>query len=266
MPYIQVEPGVRLFYEIRGDGPPILFIHGWTMSHDVWEYLIPPLGKHFQTIVLDLRGNGDSDKPWGDYTYDVYARDIAAVVDTLHLRQATLVGWSLGAAIGAKYITHYGGGVEKFVSVAGAIPYFTSRPLIPFGPTRQDVHGWIEQEKRRRPEFTKKFVDSMFASSTQNYTKLWIWSLCMKTSWHVAVRSLKTLRDTDMLSVLPQITIPSAVFHGRFDSVVPIEFGQYTASSLANCKLVEFNHSGHVPFIEESDRFTKELTRFIVSH
>lgn len=265
MPYVEVEPGVRLFYEIRGEGPPILFVHGWTMSHDVWEYQIPYLAKHFQTIVLDLRGNGDSDKPWGEYSYDVYARDIAVIIDKLNIREATLVGWSMGAAIGAYYITRYGTGIKKFVSVSGALPVFTKTPLLPFGPTRQQVDDWIEAEKRKRPDFTKQFVDSLFASSVEEYTKLWIWSISMQTSWHVAISNLKTLRDMDAVSLLPQIRIPSAVFHGRLDSVVPIQLGQFTAHTIPNCQYVEFPRSGHVPFVEESVRFTKELVRFVAS-
>lgn len=263
MPYIEVESGVQLFYEVRGTGKPILFVHGWTMSHDVWEYQIVQLAKKYQTIVVDLRGNGDSDKPWSTYSYDMYANDIRVLLEQLNIHDCTLVGWSLGGAIGAHYLARMGTGVSKFISVAGAIPYFVRTPLLPYGPKKSEVDAWIHAEKTVRPDFTKQFVDSMFAMPRGDYTNLWIWNICMKTSWHVAIRSLKTLRDTNILQLLPQIQVPSAVFHGRFDTVVPVQFGRFTAKQIPDCRLVQFNGSGHVPFLEESAKFNRELTRFI---
>jgi len=263
MSFIEVDPGVNLFYEIQGKGKTILFVHGWTMDHAVWQYQISELANHFQTVVLDLRGSGDSDKPWGDYSYDVYARDIATVIQKLCLTDITLVGWSLGGAIGALYLSKYGDGVSKFISVDGVIPNFVQTASTSYGQPKEKVNAWILEEKTRRPDFTKEFVDSMFFSDVGMYTKLWIWTICMKTSWHAAISSLETLRDTDMLNILPTIKVPTAVFHGVHDHIVPFELAKLTTVQIPGAKLVSFADSGHVPFIEEHDKFNRELTQFI---
>ena len=263
MPYLQVDSGVNLFYEVRGKGKPILFVHGWTMSHDVWEYQVSELANRYQTITIDLRGNGDSDKPWGDYSYSTYVSDLHALIEHLGLRDITLVGWSLGGAIGIAYLSKYQGTVSRFVSVDGAVPVFTQSQAIPYGQLGSKVDDWIAQEQSRRPDFTKEFVDSMFYAKIGEYTKLWIWDITMKTSWNVAIQSLITLRDTNLTKLLPAIRTPVAVFHGVYDEVVPYQLGKLAAGRLPNGTLTSFHGSGHVPFIEEKDKFNKELVRFI---
>ena len=208
MPYVEVEPGVKLFYEINGTGKTILFVHGWTMSHDVWEYQVSSLAERYRTVVLDLRGHGDSDKPWSGYTYDVYARDIENFTAQMGLEDFTYVGWSMGAAIGLHYITRLASRASKFVSVDGVIPYFIAQEKLPFGPSKREVNSWIKQEKVIRPEFTKRFVDNMFYQPNLRYTKLWIFNICMKATWHAAIESLKLLRDTNLSDLMDKIKIP----------------------------------------------------------
>lgn len=265
MPYLQVAPDVNLFYEVRGQGRPVLFVHGWTMSHDVWEYQVAELANRYQTIVVDLRGSGNSDKPWGSYSYETYASDLHVLIEHLALKDVTLVGWSLGGAIGMEYLLRHKRGVQALVSVAGAVPVFTESRQIPFGQPRTTVTQWLEQERQRRPDFTKEFVDSMFYAKVGEYTKLWIWNLTMKTSWNAAIASLETLRDTDFTKVLGNVKVPVAVFHGVYDPCVPYDLAKITVSKLPKAKLTSFQASGHVPFIEEKEKFNQELIRFIES-
>lgn len=263
MPNVEVEPGVKLFYEINGTGKTILFVHGWTMNHDVWEYQVSELSKKYRTVVLDLRGHGASDKPGGKYTYDVYARDLENFIAQVGLEDFTFVGWSMGAAIGLHYITRFASRASKFVSVDGVIPYFVTTERLPFGPSRQEVNSWIRRERTDRPEFTKGFVDTMFCQPNLKYTKLWIWNICMQATWHSAIESLKLLRDTNLSNSLEKVQIPTAIFHGVHDEVVPIQFAQYTQQRIPGSIITAFNYSGHAPFIEENQAFNQALVNFV---
>lgn len=86
--------GVEINVEDIGNGKPVVFIHGWPVNHNMFEYQFTELPKHgYRCIGIDLRGFGESDKPWDAYNYDTMADDVDAVLDSPDLHDVTLVGW-----------------------------------------------------------------------------------------------------------------------------------------------------------------------------
>lgn len=92
--------GVELYYEEHGSGPPILFHHGFTGSHDGWVPIAERLRDRFRCILMDCRGAGDSEHPDGGYTIAQYAQDVVGMLDHLGLDQVAYVGHSMGGGIG----------------------------------------------------------------------------------------------------------------------------------------------------------------------
>ena len=93
---VEVEPGVRLSFEDIGAGRPVVLVHGWTMSHRVWNGTAARLAAGRRVVLPDLRGHGDSDKPAAGLGPERHAADLAALLEALDLRDVTLVGWSFG--------------------------------------------------------------------------------------------------------------------------------------------------------------------------
>ena len=88
----------------RGEGKPIVLVHGWPSSHLIFEYQMVALAERgYRVVGLDLRGFGQSDKPWHDNDFDTWATDLGAVIAALDLRDATLAGYSMGGAIAMHY-------------------------------------------------------------------------------------------------------------------------------------------------------------------
>ena len=114
--------GVNINVEEIGTGKPIVFIHGWPVNHNMFEYQFTELPKHgYRCIGIDLRGFGDSDKPWEGYNYDTMADDVKAVLDTLNLQNVILVGFSMGGPISIRYMSrHHGAHVEKLALLASS--------------------------------------------------------------------------------------------------------------------------------------------------
>ena len=112
MPFVNVDEGVSIYIEDIGSESgakdvlkPVLFIHGWPLSHEMFEYQYMALHKNgYRGIGIDLRGFGRSDKPWTGYNYDVFADDIKQVISMLNLQGVTLVGFSMGGAIVMHYV------------------------------------------------------------------------------------------------------------------------------------------------------------------
>src|ERR1700712_1851065 len=124
MSYIQSNSStspVSLFYEDWGSGKPVVFIHGWPLSHEMWEYQLTELPAHgLRCIAYDRRGFGKSSKPWGGYDYDTLATDLKAVLDELDLNNVTLVGFSMGGGEVARYFSLFGGERVSRVVLVGA--------------------------------------------------------------------------------------------------------------------------------------------------
>src|SRR5258708_27899316 len=124
---IQVEPNVRLNVEDIGSGRPVVFIHGWPLSQQMFEYQFDHLPRHgYRCVSFDLRGFGASDKPWDGYTYDRLADDLRIVLDALDLQDVALAGFSMGGAVAVRYMSRHGGArISQLALLGAAAPCFT---------------------------------------------------------------------------------------------------------------------------------------------
>src|SRR5580692_5724545 len=122
--YIEVAKNVRLHITDVGKGRPVVLIHGFPLSDEMYEYQYEALAKAgFRAIGITMRGFGQSDKPGTGYSYDTYADDIKAVLDQLQLDNVVLGGFSMGGAIAIHYMgRHHGAHVSKLALFAAAAP------------------------------------------------------------------------------------------------------------------------------------------------
>ncbi|MEO6633054.1 MAG: alpha/beta hydrolase, partial [Mucilaginibacter sp.] len=109
MPFIKVTNGTNLFYKDWGSGIPVIFVHGWCINCDSWEYIMQEMAeKGSRCIAYDQRGCGRSDQPWRGYDFITLADDLAALIERLDLDKVVLVGHSMGCGVIAQYIADYG--------------------------------------------------------------------------------------------------------------------------------------------------------------
>src|ERR1700738_5586273 len=114
---------VELFYEDHGSGKPVVLIPGWPLSGRSGEYQVPALiSAGHRVITYDRRGFGLSSQPWDGYEYDTFAADLNTLVEHLDLREATLVGFSMGGGEVARYIGSYGSARIGAAGLARGVP------------------------------------------------------------------------------------------------------------------------------------------------
>src|SRR5512133_2899976 len=132
--YIEVEPNVSLHITDAGEGRPIVLIHGWPLSDEMYEYQYNDLiNKNFRVIGITLRGFGKSDKPHGAYDYDVHAADIKKVLNQLAIEDAILGGFSMGGSIAIRFVSLYEGAhISKLALFGAAAPSWTQRDGFPY--------------------------------------------------------------------------------------------------------------------------------------
>jgi non-heme chloroperoxidase len=123
MTTIKTKDGTEIFYKDWGAGRPVVFSHGWPLTADAWDSQMLYLGQHgYRVIAHDRRGHGRSGQPWNGTDMDTYADDLAALMDTLDLHGATLVGHSTGGGEVARYIGRHGSKRVAKAVLIGAVP------------------------------------------------------------------------------------------------------------------------------------------------
>ncbi|WP_315118141.1 alpha/beta hydrolase [uncultured Clostridium sp.] len=265
--YIKVEPDVKIYVEdVNPNGSKtILFIHGWPANHNLFEYQFNELPKMgYRCIGMDIRGFGNSDKPWGGYDYNRLADDVRCVVEALKLKDFTLAGHSVGGAIAIRYMArHNGYGVSKLALFAAAAPSFTRRPNFPYGLPKEEVTKLIQGTYSDRPKMLQGFGDIFFFQYTTGPFSDWFFQLGLQgAGWSTAALAT-TLRDESLFSDLGKIHVPTLILHGIHDKVSLFPLAIAQNKGIRNSKLVPFKYSGHGLFWEERDKFNMELMNFI---
>jgi len=265
--FIEVEPNIHLHVRDWGQGKTIVFIPGWPLSHEMFEYQFTQLPLHgFRCIGITQRGFGKSSKPWGEYNYDVFADDIKKVLETLDLRDITLAGHSMGGAVSLHYMMrHKADRVSKLALFGAAAPSFTKRPNFPYGVEPAVVDGFIEACFKDRARLNKDFGKIFFRTENAVSPELgnWFHNMGMEASPHATAACLSALRDSDLRDDLSHINVPTMIFHSTKDKICPFELAEAMNTGIKGSKLIRFENSGHGLFYEEKDKFNTELINFI---
>jgi non-heme chloroperoxidase len=265
--YIEVERGIRVFVEdINPNGSrTVLFIHGWPVNHQMFEYQFDQLPQYgFRCIGMDLRGFGKSDRPWTGYSYDRLADDVRVVIETLCLQDVLLVGFSIGGAIAIRYMArHAAYGVSKLSLLAAAAPVFTKRPDYPYGLPKEEVNALIHKTLMDRPKMLSEFGSLFFASQISPDFRSWFQTLGLQASGHGTAMAAVSLRDEDVRKDLPKINVPTGIFHGVHDQIVPFQSAMVLNKMIVNSEFYRFEHSGHGVFYDELEKFNARFIRFL---
>lgn len=265
--YIKVEQNVNIYVEdVNPEGKKtLLFIHGWPANHNLFEYQFNQLPKMgYRCIGIDLRGFGNSDKPFNGYSYDRLSDDIRCVVNELKLQNFVLCGHSVGGAIAIRYMArHNGYGVRKLALFAAAAPSFVKRPNFPYGLPIDAVNKIIDDTYNDRPKMLEDFGYKFFFQNTTRPFSDWFFNLGLQAAGWSTAKVAISLRDETLFDDLGKINVPTLILHGVHDSICPFQLGIIQKNAIRNSKLVPFQNSGHGLFWEERKKFNNELAQFI---
>jgi len=264
--YIEVEANVRLHISDGGEGRPVVLIHGWPLSDEMFEYQYNALiEKKYRVIGITLRGFGKSDKPYGQYNYDIHASDIKSILNKLEITDAVLVGFSMGGAIAIRFAASDSGShVSKLALVGAAAPIWTQRKNFPYNLPKSAVNDLIELNYTDRPQLLADFAKIFSATETSLNEGIgnWLNGICLSASSYATAQCLIALRDTDLRSDLAKITIPTVIMHGKKDKICSFDLAGQMKAGIKNSYIVPFENSGHSIFLEEIQKLNSELIKF----
>ena len=220
---------IDLYYEDHGSGTPVVLIHGWPLSGASWEKQLPVLlGAGHRVITYDRRGFGRSSQPDSGYDYDTFASDLNEIMTKLDLRDAALVGFSMGGGEVARYLGKYGSErVKQAVFIASIPPFLLKTADNPAGLDGSVFEGIKKAIIADRPAFLSEFLKNFYNVDELGGKK--ISNQAVHLSWMVgAGASPKGTLDcvqawlTDFRKDLEKITVPTLVIHGDADRILPI--------------------------------------------
>jgi pimeloyl-ACP methyl ester carboxylesterase len=264
---------IELHYTDYGEGQPVVLIHGWPLSARSWEAQVPALIEAgYRVITYDRRGFGQSSQPWHGYEYDTFAADLAAVMDHLDLRDAVLVGFSMGGGEVVRYLGRYGADrVSKAVLASAVTPYLYKVDDNPDGGVEDEViESMIGGVKQDRMAFFDGFLDNYFsAGKTMKVSpqqKAYALLQLAVASPKATIDCITAFSCTDFRDDLTKITVPTLVIHGDSDNIVPIEVsGQRTAAAIPGSVLVVLEHAPHGLLVSHPDEWNAAVLQFLAS-
>jgi non-heme chloroperoxidase len=261
---------VDVHYEDRGDGRPVVLIHGWPLSSGQWEPQVSALLRAGHRVVTyDQRGFGNSSKPFGGYDFDTLAGDLRMLVEHLDLHDATLVGFSSGASQIVRYLSRFGNDrVTRVVLVSAAGPFLRRTEAHPEGVLSDEKSAeYIRCLMDDRVSFIHRFAAKFFADSgtpgaAPMRTRIVV--LAASASAQGALESFRSAVLTDFRDDLRAVTVPTLVVHGGADAVLPVEgCGSLIAAHIADSRLVVIPGAPHGLNVTRAAEFNRELLAFL---
>lgn len=275
MPFINVgtenSGAIELHYEDHGMGTPVVLIHGYPLNWRAWDKQVPVLlGTGHRVIAYDRRGFGLSSQPAGGYNYDTFAADLNWLMEKLDLRDATLVGHSMGTGEVTRYLAAYGSSrVAKAVLISPIPPFLLQAADNPDGLPASLFDGFMHSATADTPAWMRSFLDNFYNVDVLRGTL--VSEEAYAASWNVAVSASATAAveciptwETDFRADVAAIDVPVLVIQGDADRVLPLEkTGQLLPHMMQDARLVVINGGPHAIAWTHADQVNRALLEFL---
>jgi non-heme chloroperoxidase len=249
----------------RRTGIPILLIHGWSQSHLCWRRQYEgSLRDEFRLVAFDLRGHGMSEAPLQAAQYadgDTWADDLAAIIDRLALDRPILVGWSYGGFVIGDFVRQHGEKNIAGINLVGAIVGLGPKDAPLIGPGfLENAPGMCEADLPTRIAAVRRFVHSLFAKPipADDLETALAFNMIVDPK----VRALLMQRELDYAAALESIRAPVLITQGRSDLMVHPAMADRIRGHCKGAEISWYDDIGHAPFLEDPDRFNRELAIF----
>ena len=257
--------------EWGNSGRPIIFTHAWPLSADVWDYQAAALAEAgYRVIAYDRRGFGRSGQPATGYDFDTLADDLATVIAETGVRDAFVVGYSMGGGEIVRYFSRHGGKhVAKAGLVGAAASYLLKTEANPDGLDQAVFDGIKQGVRGDRRAYLIGLLSDVFFDAKRPATNPvtpetidWSVGIAMQAGLEATVACVDSFSLTDFRAELNTVTVPTLVLHGTADIPVPVALARITAQGIKQSSMIEYPDVSHGLVVTERDRVLADLKAF----
>jgi 3-oxoadipate enol-lactonase len=264
MPYLSREDGAKIYYEVHGEGEPVIFLHGIMMSTLSWLAFIPELSKRFRLILVDFRDQGQSSRMKGEYGQDIHVGDIAGLLDELHLPQVHMMGLSYGGQVALRFALQHQRRIKSFCLFN--TPNFVSNHLREIGKaweTAAELNDGARFFQLAIPFiYSEPFYEKnlAFLMERQKMFK----SLLTREWFEAFIRLSRSVKDYALTpEELKTIRVPTLLVGADLDVVISPRSMKDIHENIPNCEFIMIPNAGHGAFLERMNEFLTILIGFV---
>jgi pimeloyl-ACP methyl ester carboxylesterase len=265
--FVETNDGQRLFCRDVGRGRPVVLVHGWTLSSEIWQGQIDWLGTQgLRAVAYDRRGHGQSTKPETGYDYDRLAGDLATILDRLDVKDAVLVGHSMGAGEVVRYLARFGSQrIARVMLVAPTTPFALKTADNPEGVDRQIYDKIVAALQADRIGYLQSGTPNFIGTNPDPKVVDWAMTIALQASLQAEIQCLRAFSETDFRPDLKAITMPALIMFGTADSpIIPVN-ARRTHAAIAGSRLEIYDGAPHAVFLTNAERFNRDLATFAKS-
>src|ERR1700726_737102 len=271
---VKMKVGTAIYYKDWGSGHPVVFSHGWPLTADAWDAQMIFLGQHGHRVIAhDRRGHGRSSQSWNGNEMDTYADDLAKLIETLDLKNATLVGHSTGGGEVARYIGRHGSSkrVSKAVLIASVPPLMLKTKNNPGGlpiSVFDEIRASVVAD---RSQFFKDLSLPFYGynrsgAKTSQGVRDSFWLQGMQASIKGAYDCIKAFSETDQTEDLKKFEEPTLILQGDDDQIVPFaDSGLLQSKLIRDATLKVYPGAPHGLCTTHADQVNADLLAFLNS-
>ena len=242
--------GVKIYYEVHGDGPPLILTHGYSSTSEMWNGQIAALSKRHKLVLWDMRGHGRSDYPDNPAAYSetLTIGDMAAVLDEVGARQAIVGGLSLGGYMSLAFYRAHSERVRALL-------------IIDTGPGFKKDEAretWNKRALETAARFEREGLEVLKSASSERSTA----SHRDATGLARAARGMLTQRDARVIELLPDIKVPCLIVVGADDAPF-LAASDYMAAKIPGAKKAVIPAAGHAVNIDQPQAFVDAVLPFL---
>lgn len=253
---------IKIGYRTYGSGHPLVMIMGYGSTMNLWEpALIESLAAHYQVIVFDNRGMGLTETGSRDFSLEQFADDTAGLLDTLGLKQAYVLGWSMGSLIAEELTLRHPGTAGKLILYAS---YCDPAMFPPSGEVVQQLTDTSGTPEERGIRFVSLLFPAAWLQAHGDRVKEVFYRPQGTIDPQSTARQAQAMGEwKGCCDRLDGIQVPALIMTGSDDVITPPENAQYLAEQIAGAHLVTIDGTGHGLMFQEPSRFVEAVTDFL---